>query len=70
VNPIYLDYNATTPMDPEVAQKMNAFIKSYFRNPSVRISTGRYTTNDEIDAAVEIMTKLLLNYKPHKTTLS
>jgi cysteine sulfinate desulfinase/cysteine desulfurase-like protein len=70
VNPIYLDYNANTPMDPEVAQEINVFIKSHFGNPSVRISTGRSTTNDEIDLAVEIMTKLLLYYKPHKTTLS
>ncbi|MEA3496820.1 MAG: selenide, water dikinase SelD [Bacteroidota bacterium] len=31
---IYLDYNATTPIDPEVAEAMKPFIDSYFGNPS------------------------------------
>jgi cysteine desulfurase len=41
-NPIYLDYNATTPIDPEVAQEMNAFIKSHFGNPSSSYAIGRF----------------------------
>jgi len=31
---IYLDYNATTPIDPEVAQVMKPFLDVYFGNPS------------------------------------
>ncbi len=32
--PIYLDYNATTPIDPEVAQAMMPYIHRHFGNPS------------------------------------
>lgn len=31
---IYLDYNATTPIDPAVADTMRPFLDSYFGNPS------------------------------------
>jgi len=31
---IYLDYNATTPIDPEVATEMRPFLDEYFGNPS------------------------------------
>lgn len=33
-NPIYLDYNATTPIDPEVATAMRPYLDQYFGNPS------------------------------------
>ena len=32
--PIYLDNNATTPIDPEVARAMQPFLDQYFGNPS------------------------------------
>jgi cysteine desulfurase len=32
--PIYLDYNATTPIDPGVAETMRPFLTDYFGNPS------------------------------------
>lgn len=32
--PIYLDHNATTPIDPEVARTMQPFLEQYFGNPS------------------------------------
>ncbi len=31
---IYLDYNATTPIHPEVAEAMIPFLRSHFGNPS------------------------------------
>jgi cysteine desulfurase NifS/selenium donor protein len=34
VKPIYLDYNATTPIDPEVAEAMRPFLYEQFGNPS------------------------------------
>ncbi len=33
-NPIYLDYNATTPIDPEVADAMLPYLREHFGNPS------------------------------------
>jgi cysteine desulfurase NifS/selenium donor protein len=32
--PIYLDYNATTPLDPRVVEAMQPFISEHFGNPS------------------------------------
>lgn len=40
--PIYLDYNATTPIDMEVAQEMKQFIDSHFGNPSSSYAIGRF----------------------------
>ena len=40
MNPIYLDYNATTPIDPLVAESMKPFLDEYFGNPSSVHSVG------------------------------
>ena len=34
IKPIYLDYNATTPHDPEVIKAMRLFLETEFGNPS------------------------------------
>ena len=34
MTPIYLDYNATTPIDKEVANAMRPYLEEYFGNPS------------------------------------
>ncbi|MCU0243304.1 MAG: cysteine desulfurase [Acidobacteria bacterium] len=38
---IYLDHNATTPVDPAVAEKMAGFLREHFGNPSSLYPIGR-----------------------------
>ena len=38
---VYLDNNATTPLDPAVAEKMSLFLKEHFGNPSSLYPIGR-----------------------------
>lgn len=45
MKPIYLDYNATTPVDPEVAQVMEPFLRELFGNPS---SVHQYGTQTRL----------------------
>lgn len=42
---IYLDNNATTPLDPAVAKKMSLFLKEQFGNPSSLYPIGRAVRN-------------------------
>jgi cysteine desulfurase len=39
--PIYLDYNASTPVAPEVADAMEPFLRTHFGNPSSSHAYGR-----------------------------
>ncbi len=41
--PIYLDFNATTPVDPEVAEAMWPYINTHFGNPSSSYELGQYS---------------------------
>lgn len=41
MKPIYLDYNATTPIDPEVAAAMRPFLDDHWGNPSSSYSYGQ-----------------------------
>ncbi len=45
MDPVYLDYNATTPIAPEVAEAMKPFLEAYFGNPS---STHAYGVKTKI----------------------
>jgi cysteine desulfurase len=43
MKPIYLDYNATTPIDPEVAEAMRPYLYEHFGNPSSAHWYGKQT---------------------------
>jgi len=50
MKPIYLDYNATTPIDPRVAEAMLPFIHQHFGNPSSSHVYG-VTTKQAVEKA-------------------
>jgi cysteine desulfurase len=41
MTPIYLDYNATTPLDPAVVEAMLPYLRTHFGNPSSTHSLGK-----------------------------
>jgi len=57
-NCIYLDYNATTPVFPEVADEMEPFLRTHFGNPSSNHAFGR-PCKDAIDVARSRIAALL-----------
>ncbi len=56
--PIYLDYNATTPHDPEVIEAMRPFLTDHFGNPSSSHWYGAQTRN-AVDKVREQVASLL-----------
>ncbi|MGB4108879.1 MAG: aminotransferase class V-fold PLP-dependent enzyme, partial [Desulfomonilia bacterium] len=61
-SPVYLDYNATTPLDPEVIGAMRSFIEADFGNPS-SIHFYGITPRRALERARE-QTAALLNCSP------
>jgi cysteine desulfurase len=49
--PIYLDYSATTPVDPRVAQKMITFLTDEFGNPASRSHAFGWTAERAVEEA-------------------
>lgn len=51
--PIYLDYSATTPMDPRVAEKMMQYLttEGYFGNPASRSHKFGWQAEEAVDIA-------------------
>jgi cysteine desulfurase len=52
VLPVYLDYNATTPVAPEVADAIEPYLREHFGNPSSSHAYGR-RAHDAVDRARE-----------------
>ncbi len=54
MKPIYLDYNATTPIDPAVAAAMRPYLGEHFGNPSSTHPYGRVTRKAVERARVQV----------------
>ncbi len=57
--PIYLDYSATTPVDPRVAAKMIPFLTESFGNPASRSHSYGWTAEEAVDQARIEVAKLV-----------
>ena len=57
--PIYLDYSATTPVDPRVAQKMITYLTDEFGNPASRSHSFGWTAEAAVEEAREHVAALV-----------
>ena len=59
VMPIYMDYSATTPVDPRVAEKMIPFITESYGNPASRSHPYGWTAEKAVEEARKEVAKLV-----------
>lgn len=57
--PIYLDYSATTPVDPRVAEKMIPYLTESFGNPASRSHQYGWTAEEAVENAREEVARLV-----------
>jgi len=57
--PIYLDYSATTPVDPRVVDKMVPFLYNEFGNPASRSHAYGWTAEAAVEEARENVAALV-----------
>lgn len=62
--PIYLDYNATTPIDKEVADEMISIIQNHYGNPSSSYEIGRNSKKAIENARKQVAS--LINAQPEE----
>ena len=57
--PIYLDYSATTPVDPRVAEKMIPWLTEHFGNPASRSHAFGWEADKAVEEARENVARLV-----------
>ena len=57
--PIYLDYSATTPVDPRVAKKMIPFLSEQFGNPASRSYRFGWEAEEAVEGARQQVARLV-----------
>jgi cysteine desulfurase len=57
--PIYLDYAATTPVDPRVVEKMLPYLRDHFGNPASRSHVFGWTAEKAVEEAREQVAALV-----------
>jgi cysteine desulfurase len=57
--PIYLDYSATTPVDPRVAEKMIPFLTEHYGNPASRSHAFGWKAEEAVEEAREHVAALV-----------
>jgi len=58
-NPVYLDYSATTPVDPRVAAKMIPWLTEHFGNPASRSHAFGWEAEEAVENARAEVAKLV-----------
>jgi len=58
-SPIYLDYSATTPVDPRVAEKMISYLTEHFGNPASRSHEYGWKAEQAVEEAREQVAALV-----------
>jgi cysteine desulfurase len=57
--PIYMDYSATTPIDPRVVDKMLPYLREQFGNPASRSHSFGWAAEQAVEEAREEVAKLV-----------
>ncbi|HMN82808.1 MAG TPA: aminotransferase class V-fold PLP-dependent enzyme, partial [Burkholderiaceae bacterium] len=58
-HPIYLDYSATTPVDPRVVDKMVVYLREEFGNPASRSHSYGWVAEQAVEEAREQVARLV-----------
>jgi cysteine desulfurase len=57
--PIYMDYHATTPVDPDVVEAILPYLREYFGNPSSRMHVFGWTAEAAVEKARDQLAQLI-----------